>query len=526
MKFSKLIIVLVIVSFLLVVVRQSAYVDSIRQLSKPTSWSLSVGNRGFNVYLNEDGSPKLEEVTSTSKPFFQYFGMNAEGKYQAYSSFPELGVYIEKISKDKLDYIPNAYNAVWSPTDPNILAYTFYVEDAAGNTLEGKRIGIYNIKTKQSHIIENLITALPIMWDNSGSYLRVQEILSNMKYSPESSFLDEVYRSVNIYIDTKGEEFSRRQVTENTELATSGTPLLLLTEPLHITNKKKVTVDNTTIESITADVQNKIFNFSDGGKIEIVQDTFAHIVNVQQGIDTKVDLESYILGTSLPKGLIFIDSDKGAVRFINSMGEVKDIVLPKPVSVLATVTYYLPYSNSYTGWDMNVVQIGNGWTSVCNLFSHTGNLKYAYDVQSRQASNGPVVASADGTVTAIVKNVGCNALDTNGCADYRATCSSWGNYVLLKHADGKVTRYAHLQLNSPPSNLFVGAFVRRGCRIGSEGHTGNTAGVRNGCGDHLHYQWEDPNTGSSIKGSFVEFGTGSGNCGYIDSQNTGMSCVF
>jgi hypothetical protein len=197
--------------------------------------------------------------------------------------------------------------------------------------LEGKRVASYNIKTKQSYSIENLTTALPIMWDQSGSYLRIQEILPNIKYLPESNFSSEVYRSVNVYISTKGEEFDRQAVSEKTELSITN-PLLLLAEPSHVTSKKKVVIGNTMIEFINGDTQNKVFNFSDYAKIEIVEDAFVRIVNPGLGIDSKTDLGSYTLGTVLPTGVIFIDADKGAVRFINSLAVIKDIPLPESIS--------------------------------------------------------------------------------------------------------------------------------------------------------------------------------------------------
>ena len=59
--------------------------------------------------------------------------------------------------------------------------------------------------------------------------------------------------------------------------------------------------------------------------------------------------------------------------------------------------------------------------------------------------------------------------------------SGYGNYILLEHANGTKTRYAHTLKN----DVEVGDIVKQGQKIGSIGNTGNTEGAT-GC--HLHFE--------------------------------------
>ncbi len=58
---------------------------------------------------------------------------------------------------------------------------------------------------------------------------------------------------------------------------------------------------------------------------------------------------------------------------------------------------------------------------------------------------------------------------------------AYGNYVIIRHADGTETLYAHL------SEIWVGygQFVEQGGAIGGIGHTGYVIGID---GNHLHFE--------------------------------------
>ena len=123
----------------------------------------------------------------------------------------------------------------------------------------------------------------------------------------------------------------------------------------------------------------------------------------------------------------------------------------------------------------------------CNLTAHFGSLEYAYDFQN-QTVGAHALAAADGLVVLTVSSVTCNSVQTT-CPDYVAggcAGSFLGNVVVIQHADGTYSKYAHMQTDSPQA--VVGTVVDQGLYIGRQGHTGSTSGTFNSCGDHLHFQ--------------------------------------
>lgn len=112
--------------------------------------------------------------------------------------------------------------------------------------------------------------------------------------------------------------------------------------------------------------------------------------------------------------------------------------------------------------------------------SSTGSSKFAWPVASRRISTlfsaahpaididefpsggNPVSAAADGTVTF----AGGNA------------CCSYGLYVIVTHAGGYTTLYAHLSV----IEVTQGQTVKQGAELGKSGSTGNSTGA------HLHFE--------------------------------------
>lgn len=82
-----------------------------------------------------------------------------------------------------------------------------------------------------------------------------------------------------------------------------------------------------------------------------------------------------------------------------------------------------------------------------------------------------ITAHSDGVIKEIRK--GYATTDTFG--------NSYGNYVLIEHANGMATCYAHL-VNGSNSSLSVGDKVRKGQVIGRMGSTGRSTGA------HLHFE--------------------------------------
>ena len=89
-----------------------------------------------------------------------------------------------------------------------------------------------------------------------------------------------------------------------------------------------------------------------------------------------------------------------------------------------------------------------------------------------------IVAIASGTVTA-VKNIVTGVDHVNNVE---------GNYVVVDHGGGMVTKYYHLKYGSIPANIRKGVTVKAGDTLGFMGNTGDSTGA------HLHFQFEQNGT--------------------------------
>jgi hypothetical protein len=209
------------------------------------------------------------------------------------------------------------------------------------------------------------------------------------------------------------------------------------------------------------------------------------------------------------------------VVWLSSTG--RETVLAAAISV----AYKLPFSLTGSP-DLTVTQVGQSFSTKCNVSTHTGNLAYAYDMQAR-TGNEDLLLAANGTVAYTYRSVNCNSADTSSCADYSPSCASnsgWGNTVILQHADGFWTKYSHLRYGSVIPTT-VGRSASMGCNFAKEGHTGNSVGNKNGCGDHLHFQRQSSSSlsGASVTISFAD-ATNPLKCQTYNTSNAGMSCNF
>lgn len=113
--------------------------------------------------------------------------------------------------------------------------------------------------------------------------------------------------------------------------------------------------------------------------------------------------------------------------------------------------------------------LSSPWREDRETYNHGG-----IDIAGAGIMGTPVVAAADGTV--IASNSSCTH---NWGKSYSCGCGGgYGNYVMISHAEGKMTVYGHL------TSLTVGTgdYVSRGQVIGYVGSTGNSTGP------HLHYE--------------------------------------
>ena len=106
--------------------------------------------------------------------------------------------------------------------------------------------------------------------------------------------------------------------------------------------------------------------------------------------------------------------------------------------------------------------------------SYNSSEHRAIDISQGGIAGKPVVATKSGVVVA--------AKDTCNCGDPYTPCNcngGQGNYVIIKHNDGGLSRYLHLQYGSV--SVQVGQSVNRGAQIGLVGSSGESYGY------HLHF---------------------------------------
>lgn len=123
-------------------------------------------------------------------------------------------------------------------------------------------------------------------------------------------------------------------------------------------------------------------------------------------------------------------------------------------------------------------------------FSHFGDFEYAVDFNMPVGT--PIYAARDGVVAGVKDD------STEGGAEDRYRNAA--NYVMIKHADGTVAEYAHLQAGGV--RVAVGDKVKAGDFIALSGNSGYTTGP------HLHFFVYKAIDGSRRRSFPIRFRTG------------------
>ena len=106
---------------------------------------------------------------------------------------------------------------------------------------------------------------------------------------------------------------------------------------------------------------------------------------------------------------------------------------------------------------------------------------------SQQWHNGNAIDISDGSIfgATVVAAMGGKVTHLRDCTNNHYgsmhNCNGFGTGIVIEGYDGRIYQYAHMLGNSIPSNVYVGAYVSAGDKIGAVGNTGNSSGA------HLHF---------------------------------------
>ena len=171
---------------------------------------------------------------------------------------------------------------------------------------------------------------------------------------------------------------------------------------------------------------------------------------------------------SAVKGLVVIAFGFIIISIANPEAvNFKEIEIPKLVyNDLTPLTYYTPYLSLGSANMSGPISGAPGVSSVYGMRLHPilGNCRPHKGIDFSASCGTPVKAVKDGTFH----------------KDTSSRTAGFGWYASVKHADGSVSYYAHL--NSFPESLSSGDTVSKGQIIGYAG----TTGLSTGC--HLHFE--------------------------------------
>ena len=465
---------------------------------------VAVNGEAFVLDQNSDGI----KVTSvkTSLPVFKAFCLANDQKTLLYmplrNGIPSGELYVEDLLTGDLKKISShlVLEAACSPTNSNEVAYTFSGGDAFGLATLGLVSG--NVRT----LLPSGVLADFLQWDDSGKGIYYFQVIGG-----DQPILDSIsfkVMEVKPYTVLSPRYISVKTGTSQEVLPSdlpAGFPVLnspiipgLFSQP--VTEEKAGLPENLySFRTFSPDRSYEVFgdNLLGSGGL--------YVRSLQTG-DTRPIGEGKVLKI-LQTGIV--------VKVFNAAGAEFQFIAwnGKTTWLGATaVSYNLPLKSFL------VTQGGQSYPPPgnCQIFSHfsSSGSGYAYDMQSSR-TGAHVLASAAGLVVYARSSVNCNVCDDGSdetvCVDYfSGNCPSAGDYqlagntVIIQHADGSYTQYAHMQPNSV--QVSVGSNVCQGLYIGNQGHTGCTKGRMNGCGDHLHFQRQSSSvpSGPSISISFSD----------------------
>jgi murein DD-endopeptidase MepM/ murein hydrolase activator NlpD len=439
------------------------------------------------------------KALKTSMPVFKAFGLTSDRKKLLYTplknGFPSGELFLENMKTGENIKVTSklVLSASISPVDDDLIAYTFAGGENFGLAVSDLGSGRSEILAAENVFAEN------IEWDSFGEGINYFETsVPEPTLKQDGIVFSESSQSGSLNLRNKHISINSLLPSNDYLLTNIPAGFPVLEKPGNSSSTEEQTQNEYAFRARTIDGNYEVFgeNFLGVSSLFAREKLSRELIKLGDGQLVKV----------LPTGIVFkeFSANSSKLKFVDWKGNTTSIGI-------MTVNYNLPVSSSV------MTQGGTGYNPPgnCNITAHTGGLEYAYDFQSPTVSEH-VMASAGGLVVFNTSSVTCNTIDTTSCPDYNANgCpgSYLGNIVIIQHADGSYSKYAHMETNSP--QVAVGTTVDQGLYIGRQGHTGSTSGTFNGCGDHVHFQLQSsPDIfGQSIAVDFADVAVEPLSCG-------------
>ncbi|HMJ07708.1 MAG TPA: M23 family metallopeptidase, partial [Pyrinomonadaceae bacterium] len=447
---------------------------------------LAVNGEAFRLDITSDEVTKVP--LRTSMPVFKAFSLSRDGTKLLYISLkrdiPSGELYLEDLSTGKATRVGSGVilSAALSPTDDSLAAYTFSNGESFG--LAAARAG----SDEPLVLVPENVFAENIEWDEAGSGVHYMQTSTEearidlvSRFASESAF-KEFIRYSDKETGTARQDvvlrLSRGYAPVNSQLRNSKWPTVPTGFP-ELTTPAAAELRNPADEPGSRKLPFRM-NAPDADH----QISGDNILSAGELVARKLSTNETV---SLGRGQVVKALNEGAVvREFAESGTILKFVdwAGKSTTLgLSIVNYKVPVSVS------TMIQGGSLYASPgsCGLTAHYGTLGYAYDFQNLNVG-AHALATADGLVVLATSSMSCNTLDGD-CTDYSPTgCGGayLGNVLVIQHADGSYSHYAHLQPQS--FQVTVGTNVCQGLYIARQGHTGSTNGDFNTCGDHVHFQ--------------------------------------
>src|SRR4051812_7968823 len=377
----KILLIAVVLSVILLLTEGGTRpVESTPLISDP-KLSTTLSGKAYDIAVRS-GKPLLIPV-DTYLPVLNYFGYSASGRLRGYTTLdaldedapqhrrlvtsevatksnlrlvPSGDLYVEEVSTGHILKInpDNRYviAAAWSPSDENIIAYTFSSGSKFG-------ISLADVSKNTSHLLRTQgILADYLSWDSSGDMVQAyitdeaktdnarEVVIPKLRELEIPTFLLPEKGIKSLVVTPRGGTWRLPEIASDSQ-ASNGTQSFLVKFDGGITIRGNNLLGLSSLEVLAPD---------GSARQQVAANLF--VGKIAQGVVYK---------KLAPEGI--------TINFLSTEGKIRRL------AALSSTTYKLPFPASPFP-AVTVTQSGEGYSGACGIFDHTfaKNMAYAYDI--------------------------------------------------------------------------------------------------------------------------------------------------